>query len=59
MHRELSTLKTEGLHMPYLFHEPGLSLRPARSGGVGPGFALVAAILGTTLTVVALAAIVG
>ena len=45
--------------MPYLFHEPGLSLRPARSGGVGPGFALVAAILGTTLTMVVLAAIVG
>lgn len=47
------------LHMPYLFHEPALSLSHARSAGVGPGVALTLAILGTTVTMVVLSAIVG
>ena len=51
-------MHTRLLNMPYLFHEPALSLRPDRSVGIEPGTALALAILGTTLTTVVLALIV-
>ena len=54
----LFTVRTSLLHMPYLFHEPALSLDTDRSIGIQPGVALALAILGTTITTVVLAALV-